>query len=147
MNMLNLTLKKITFILIFCLLSIFNYGQNAKNDYSVFDFEKGEIYSQFHPESELIEKRGQYAKHFNNDDGSVSAIVTPGTSLHYKENGVWKAIDRQIILNQTGKYPQHPYVNNKNSFASYYPSNANGGIITEYKEGVVLCGYMQNKKE
>lgn len=115
-------------------------GPKPKSDFSELDFRKGEIYGGLDPASEIVEKRGQYAKHFRNADGTCTAILTPGASLHYKQNGAWKAIDRKILPNHTGRHAQHPYLNDRNSFASFYPAQANGGVITEYREGVVTDG-------
>lgn len=116
----------------------------SKVDFSALDFKKGEIFGTFNPNQELVDKRDQFGKHFQNQDGTTSAILTAGGSLHFLDNGKWKAIDRQITANNTNRHAQHGYVNDKNSFLSFYPNNASAGIITEYKEGNVVEGV--NKK-
>ena len=116
----------------------------SKVDYSALDFKKGEIFGAFNPNQELVDKRDQFGKHFQNQDGTTSAILTAGGSLHFLDNGKWKAIDRQITANNTNRHSQHGYVNEKNSFLSFYPNYASAGIITEYREGNVVEGI--NKK-
>lgn len=92
--------------------------------------------------TEDISKRTQFSKHFINSNGSYTAMVTAGSSLNYlSTEGKWENIDLTISSNTTGKNQQHAWANTANQFHTFYPSNASGEIITEYKEGIVKEGF------
>lgn len=49
-----------------------------------------ESFNNFNPDSEIIEKRSEFAKHFKNEHGKITALITAGP-MHYMENGKWKS--------------------------------------------------------
>ena len=58
---------------------------------------------------EIISKRSEYEKHFDNGDGTIAAFVNKAP-LHYSDNGEWKEIDNTLIPDNSGNY-----VNKNNS--------------------------------
>ncbi|HOY31926.1 MAG TPA: T9SS type A sorting domain-containing protein [Bacteroidales bacterium] len=95
-------------------------------------WQKGGIYEKYAPEQELLDKRTRVAKHFDNGDGSYSAII--GDLQHYQdEYGAWQDIDFTIKENNTGKFNAHGYANITHEIKTFYPDNTTGaGIIMQY---------------
>ena len=60
-----------------------------------FAFEKDPI--------EIVSKRSEYEKYFDNGDGTVTAIINT-VPLHYLDNGEWLEIDNTLTLNESGNY-------------------------------------------
>lgn len=58
---------------------------------------------------EIISKRSEYEKHFDNGNGTTTAFIYTAP-LHYYENGEWKEIDNSLVLDESGNY-----VNKSNS--------------------------------
>lgn len=86
-------------------------------------------------------KRTQFSRHFVNDFGETTSLVTAGTSLNYKDaSGNWQVVDLNITTNNTGNHPQYQWANTTNNFKSFYSTNITKGIITEYALGVVEEG-------
>lgn len=78
-------------------------------------------------------KRTQFSRHFTDESGNTTSVVTAGTSLNYKDaSGAWEIIDLNITTNNTGRHPQHQWANVTNNFRSFYSSNISQGVITEY---------------
>lgn len=58
---------------------------------------------------EIIEKRSEFEKHFDNGDGTTTAFINTAP-IHYTDNGVWKEIDNTLVIDNNGNY-----VNKSNS--------------------------------
>ncbi|MCX7547248.1 T9SS type A sorting domain-containing protein [Xanthomarina sp. F1114] len=120
----------ILLVFIFFISAIFN--TNAQTVIEAINTQKG---------TEIPAKRSQFSKHFINEDGTSTAIVTAGNSLNYTNTeNKWQTIDNNIIASNTQKFPNHPWENTKNRFHSYYPNDVSQGIITTYTEGTVKEG-------
>ena len=96
---------------------------------------KGKMFDGYNPNKEVISKRDMNSKHFRNDDGSYTAVISLG-SVHYKdENGLWQEIDNRIT--ETGNDPAYKFCNEANSFKNYFPADlkSNKGVKMEFNEG------------
>lgn len=58
---------------------------------------------------EIISKRSEYEKHFDNGNGTTTAFINTAP-LHYYENGEWKEIDNTLVSDSSGNF-----VNKSNS--------------------------------
>jgi hypothetical protein len=85
---------------------------------------------------EDISKRDLYAKHFVNDNGSFTAIVS-ASPLHYEENGQYHNIDGSITPNTTGAFQSYAYANTTNLMKTYFSEIASNGLLSISKEGAV----------
>jgi len=47
---------------------------------------------------EIVEKRSPTARHYRNEDGSVTAILTGGPTSYEDEEGLWHDIDRETAM-------------------------------------------------
>ena len=93
---------------------------------------KNEPFGERDGSRELLEKRDAFSKHFQNDNGSISAHIASGP-IHYKENGKWKTIYHTIEPTSNGGF-QNIY----NNFKTYYPATSNGEIVTILSDGTEL---------
>jgi hypothetical protein len=102
------------------------------------DWDENEIYKGYKPEDEVISMRDRTSKHFYNSDGTISAFLFSGTSIHYYENGIWKYINNNITLNKTQTNRNYKFSNTENVFKSFFPKESgNQGIKVELKEGSI----------
>ncbi len=90
-----------------------------------------EPYGNMEPSSEIIDLRSEYAKHFRNETGKITALISAGP-VNYLEDGRWKTIYHTIIPHTNG------FENTANSHKTYYPKYANGSITTVLKDGSVI---------
>jgi len=106
---------------------------------------KGKMFDGYNPNKEVISKRDMNSKHFRNDDGSYTAVISLG-SVHYKdENGLWQEIDNRITeINlpaetamKAGNNSSYKFCNKANSFKNYFPADlkSNKGVKMEFNEG------------
>ena len=123
-------------LLIFAMLAISQstLGRENQKEISIknkpweLDVKKGE-------KKELIAKRNQFAKHFENADGTFSMFTSP-SSQHYKVGNEWKDINLAIKPSNNSNFP---FVNDENSFNTYYPSNpVTSKVATRLQEGEML---------
>ena len=98
-------------------------------------------YSKFKQENEMLEKRDETSKHFDNHDGTFTALLTAGPS-HYLENGVWKTSSNAIITNVSSS-KSALFANIHNKVKTYY-GNSSDGIYFK-KDGVKLATYKTSK--
>ncbi len=87
--------------------------------------------------TEIIEKRKINSRTFQKADGSFTEIVS-NKPLFYKRGNSLFEYDNEIESNNTGSYPSHSYVNEKNSFTTFLPSSINNGLIAEFTNGNVV---------
>lgn len=90
-----------------------------------------ESFSSYSQDAEIIEKRTANSKHFNNENGTITAHISSG-DIHYMENGQWKTIFHTIVPSSSG------FENTTNSHKTYYPSTSTGNIKTLLSSGVEL---------
>lgn len=93
---------------------------------------KNEPFGERDGSRELLDKRDAFSKHFQNDNGTVTAHIASGP-IHYQENGQWKTIYHTIEPSANGGF-QNTY----NSFRTYYPASASGEIVTVLPDGTEL---------
>lgn len=87
---------------------------------------------------EEISLRDRYSKHFYKSPTERKAM-TFASPIHYKSGKQWLEISNEIESNHSGNYPNHPYLNDKNEFTSYYPKNpAVDGFVLDYKGNVLI---------
>jgi hypothetical protein len=68
--------------------------------------------------NEVLELRGEKARHFKNADGSYSALIAP-TPIHYRdEQGNWQEIEIDITKSSGG------FENVKNGIKSWFPTTS-----------------------
>lgn len=78
--------------------------------------------SVFDQQSEILDLRDAYSKHFRNANGTVTALVTSGPQ-HYLQDGLWQTILQDITTNNSVTYP---YINKYNKHHTFYGNNADG---------------------
>ena len=100
-------------------------NNNSTKDNSPFDAVKGK--------KEDTSKRDAYSKHFDNGDGSFTAIIGSGP-VHYEKNGQFLDINHNIVPQMDATYP---YVNTTNLFESYFGATSHTGIKNKTAEGEV----------
>lgn len=67
---------------------------------------------------EIVAKRGEFEKHFQNEDGTIT-VATYASPVHYKSaNGEWIDIDNTLVENLSSKaiVQDKVYINKGNSF-------------------------------
>ncbi|MBN1756574.1 hypothetical protein JW877_10250, partial [bacterium] len=112
--------------------------QLIEQDPSALDWGYEGIFEGFSPEDEIISRRDKTSKHFLSNNGDFKAVIAAhGSALHYKADGHWRTIKRDIKINDSGNNPEYAYFNPDNSFQSYYPEFSTGGIRTDYSEGPI----------
>lgn len=52
---------------------------------------------------EIISKRSEYEKHYDNGDGTITAFVNTDP-FHYYDNGKWVEIDNTLVCDDNGNY-------------------------------------------
>jgi hypothetical protein len=93
---------------------------------------RNEPFGQRDASKELTEKRDAFSKHFQNDNGSITAHIASGP-IHYEENGQWKTIYHTIEPASNGGFQ-----NVHNSFKTYFPATASGEILTVLPDGTEM---------
>lgn len=107
-------------------------------------------YSKYDQSKELIEKRTENSKTFDNNDGSYTALMAAGP-MHYFEDGVWKTSSNEIIAGD-GIYK---YKNIHNAIKTMYANigsgvninNSNGTVFTCQNRITALKLYDASKNE
>ena len=90
-----------------------------------------ESFSSYSQDAEIIEKRTANSKHFNNENGTITAHISSG-DIHYMENGQWQTIFHTIVPTSSG------FKNTTNSHKTYYPTTSTGNIKTILSNGAEL---------
>jgi len=96
------------------------------------------------PESEIIEKRDEYSKHFKTGGNQFVAHIAAGP-IHYQENGTWKTIYHSIDQRPNG------FENLTNAHKTYYPLTLGHPLRTvlpdgnEFKDLIGLEYYFEGK--
>lgn len=101
--------------------------QNSNQVISALDLMKQE------GKTEDISRRDAFSKHFPNDDGSYTAVITSGPQ-HYMKNGRWTDIDTKIVNSSKQGYP---YSNTTNLMESYFGQNSDLGVILKAGEAEI----------
>jgi hypothetical protein len=81
--------------------------------------------------AELVGKRDLFTKHFNNGDGTITAVIGSGP-IHYLKNGLYKDINPGIAINSN---PDYPYANTTNLMETYFGATSAKGILSHAIEG------------
>lgn len=86
---------------------------------------------------EIVSKRTEYDKYFDNGDGTITAIMNTAP-LHYYEDGKWVEIDNTLEINADGDY-----VNKSNSMNVTIASTASpkSAESTDDEENMVQIEY------
>lgn len=82
--------------------------------------------------TEVITKRSEYRKVFNNGDGTYTAYINTAP-IHFLDNGEWTEIDNTLVDNGDGFY-----TNKNNSFSVSLPSELN---IADAESSAVNLSY------
>lgn len=80
---------------------------------------------------EIISKRSEYEKHFDNGNGTTTAFIYTAP-LHYYENGEWKEIDNSLVLDESGNY-----VNKSNSMKVKFSPDASVKSINSSQNNTI----------
>lgn len=89
---------------------------------------------QFKNKKEDIKKRDAFSKHFINDDGSRTAVISAGP-IHYEKNGKFEDIKHNIVTTGNTTFP---YANTANLFESYFGVTAHRGVKNSTSEGEMV---------
>jgi hypothetical protein len=82
-------------------------------------FAPGGMFEGHNPSTEIIEKRGMKAKHFEGSGGTAVAVLTT-KPVHYQDAaGSWKDIDTRIVRSAAG---DHRFENTTNNVKSLFPA-------------------------
>ena len=84
--------------------------------------------------------RDLFTKHFNNGDGTYTAIIGSGP-VHYYKNQEYQDIDDKIVANNSAEYP---FANKTNVMESFFGASATNGILSKTAEGSLL-EFTQNR--
>ncbi|MEI6312381.1 MAG: hypothetical protein WCP57_08990, partial [Bacteroidota bacterium] len=104
-------------------------------------------YSKYNASSEIIDKRTENSKTFQNNDGSYTALMTAGP-MHYFENGKWNTSSNEVLNDNS--LPSFIFSNTHNKFKTYY-GNINSGVcikdlVNSYKiSGIKLYNAAKNE--
>ncbi|MDR0801912.1 hypothetical protein, partial [Fluviicola sp.] len=119
------------------------YGQyripastSVQSAYMQKQFAQNGSFEGFQPSQELIEKRTQNAKHFDNGNGTFTVVT--GNTYHYKDaSGKWQDIDLSL---QPATKQGFAFSNETNEFKSYFPSTA-GNTALQMKVGSTVFNW------
>ena len=112
-----------------------NIDEMRSETHSPLEWGKGSMFENRNPADEVLELRTRDSKTFVNPDGTLSTYITAyGSAIHYKENGVWKTISREIRANNTGRNSDYEYCNLDNFFKTFYSVNPTRGMLVEFKK-------------
>ncbi|NTW32219.1 MAG: hypothetical protein HGB12_06290, partial [Bacteroidetes bacterium] len=104
------------------------------------DWQKGEIFGEYKPEQEIVEKRTEFSKKFQIDTNKVRVII--GGPFHYKAaNGAWEDIDLNIVPSNDVKYN---YINETNKFVSKFGKDIKDGVNVNHNNNSVSFGINPN---
>jgi hypothetical protein len=84
----------------------------------------------FDRNSEILDLRDAYTKHYKNPDGKITAMITAGPQ-HYLQDGLWHTIINNIKSTGNALYPN---ANLTNDYKTYYGSTPAAGIRFETPE-------------
>lgn len=98
----------------------FDWLYSADGPYGIYD-----------RNSEILDKRDAFTKHFLHPDGKITAVITSGPQ-HYFENGLWHTIVNKIT--QENGMPGYGWANKTNQYKTYYGNSAASGIRFETPE-------------
>lgn len=84
---------------------------------------------------EIISRRSEYEKHFDNGDGTITAFIETAP-LHYYDDGEWIEIDNTLICDKDGNY-----TNTNNSMNVILASSTSVGSAKIDKEPMVSLEY------
>ncbi|MBL4753219.1 MAG: hypothetical protein JKY52_06450, partial [Flavobacteriales bacterium] len=96
------------------------------------------VYELFDPKDELVHKRDRTSVHYRNKKGTLTAIVTSGSSINYREDNQWKPVKNEIHANNTSENKDYSLANTANRFKSYYAAKSDKGVKVEFEEGTVV---------
>lgn len=115
-----------------------SWGQKTVSNFDKASLWRNESFGKYDYSKELLSKRTENSKHFQNADGSINAIIASGP-INYFENGQWKTIYHTIVPTSNG------YENTHNSFKSFYPKYSNGILKTQLQNGQEILGMKDMK--
>ena len=107
-------------------------------------------YASFNPQDEVISKRTESSKTFDNHNGTYTLVATSGAA-HYQEDGVWKTTTNSLL---PVTFAGYSFGNTDNKVKTYY-GNTNQGIaffenqrneVAKYRVSKMNL-YDANKKE
>lgn len=88
----------------------------------------------FKSKKEVVSKRDAYSKHYQNEDGSYTALIGSGP-IHYERNGQLEDIDHSITRSGNATFP---YANTTNLFESYFGETSHTGVKNKTAEGELI---------
>ena len=109
-------------------LNMVSFGQHSGDTKELW---ANESFGSMNMSAEIIGKRSEFSKHFKNENGKITALITAGP-MHYSENGKWNTIYHSLIPNSTG------FENTTNKHKTYYPATASGNIVTILENGITM---------
>ncbi|OFY27839.1 MAG: hypothetical protein A2275_09300 [Bacteroidetes bacterium RIFOXYA12_FULL_35_11] len=136
---------KIFCFLLFLLFTNICYAQKStslsslENKHSVIEGgnSKGGIFKGYEREKEDLSLRNAYSKHFKNEDGSNTAVVSTAP-IHYKAiDGNWADISTEIITNTSNTFTDYKYYTPYNSFSCYFSESTQGGFLMKMNDDFV----------
>jgi len=97
-------------------------------------------FARFTPQQEILSQRDEFSKHFQNPDGTITAIISQGY-VHYKdEAGCWQDILTDIRPNVSGTNMDYPYAITENNYKIYFHESLDDGYLLRFPAGDVCLG-------
>jgi gliding motility-associated-like protein len=119
---------KVLLLLFFNTLSINAFSQQLNNEQSLW---AKESFGSIDMQTEVVGLRSEFAKHFKNPNGKMTAVVTAGP-LNYFDNGSWQTIYHSILEGNGG------FQNVTNRHKTYFPKYSNGNLTTILEDGATI---------
>jgi uncharacterized protein YneR len=116
--------------ILFVLLSVQSFSQRSTVNHES-ELWRNEPFGARPMQKELVDRRDANSKHFQNDNGGITAHIASGP-INYFEDGQWKTIYHTISPTSNG------FENVHNNHKTFYPSTSNGSITTILENGAVL---------
>lgn len=88
------------------------------------------------PEDELQDLRNETTKHYQNPDGSITAVIS-AAPVHYKDGEEWKDIVLDIEQNTSATHPDYAFASVKNETKRFYSASSGAqGLMIDFGEEV-----------
>lgn len=115
-------------------------GADVLQECSPLLWDSGGMFTDRDQADELIDRRSRTAKSFQNDDGTVTAIISMGPIHYQDELGQWREIRTDIRRNETNEFPHYAYAVTENTFNVYLATTVDGGYVIQLPHGNLILG-------
>jgi hypothetical protein len=93
---------------------------------------------QLDPASEELGKRDAFAKHYRNEDGSMTAVISTQAVHRQKESGGWVDVDRTFRLTASGDAASgYSHIRSMSGFDVLVPDDGSGDYAIRVNGGLI----------